>query len=110
VEQILLNLLSNAIKFTEKGGIRMECLLIEDEVLIRVADTGIGIRESDMASLFKPFRRIEAQNGRMYEGTGLGLSISKKLLDLLGGRIWVESKLDQGSVFCFTLPTQRRPA
>jgi signal transduction histidine kinase len=110
VEQILLNLLMNALKFTEKGSVRTECRLREGEVLVCVADTGIGIKERDMDSLFKPFRQIDAHIDRKYEGTGLGLSISKKLVELLGGRIWVESEWGKGSVFSFTLPTERRTA
>jgi len=110
VEQILLNLLMNAVKFTEKGSVRTECLLREDEVLVHVADTGIGIKEKDMDTLFKPFRQIDAHIDRKYEGTGLGLSISKKLVELLGGKIWVESEWGKGSVFSFTLPTERRTA
>ena len=110
VEQILLNLLSNAIKFTEEGTVRLECLLGEGEVLVRVADAGIGIKESDMDSLFKPFHQIDAHIDRQYGGTGLGLSICEKLVELLGGEIRVESELGKGSVFSFTLPTKRRTA
>jgi len=108
VEQILLNLLSNAIKFTEKGYVRTECRLRESEVPVRVTDTGIGIKEKDIDALFKPFRQIDAHTDRKYEGTGLGLSICRKLVELLGGKIWVESEWGKGSVFSFTLPTKRR--
>jgi signal transduction histidine kinase len=110
VEQILLNLLGNAIKFTEKGSVHTECRLREGEVLVRVADTGIGIKESDRDSLFKPFQQIDAQNNRRYEGTGLGLSICQKLLELMGGKIRVESEWGKGSVFSFTLPIKRSTA
>ena len=110
VEQILLNLLGNAVKFTEKGSVHTECRLREGEVLVRVADTGIGIKESDMDALFQPFRQIDAHIDRKYEGTGLGLSISRKLVELLGGKIRVESEWGKGSVFSFTLPTKGRPA
>ena len=75
VEQILLNLLDNAVKFTEKGSVLAECRLREGEVLIRIADTGIGIKENDMNALFEPFRQIDTHIDRRYEGTGLGLSI-----------------------------------
>ena len=110
VEQILLNLLYNAVKFTEKGSVLAECRLNEGEVLIRIADTGIGIKKNDINSLFEPFRQIETHNDRRYQGTGLGLSISLKLVELLGGNIWVESEWGRGSVFSFTLPTNRRLA
>jgi len=110
VEQILLNLLGNAVKFTEKGSVRLECLLKEGDVLIRITDTGIGIKEGDMDSLFQPFRQIYAQIDRQYEGTGLGLSISRKLVELLGGKISAESQWGKGSVFSFTLPINGRTA
>jgi two-component system sensor histidine kinase/response regulator len=107
VEQILLNLLSNAIKFTETGSVRTECMLGEGEVLVRVADTGIGIKESDMVFLFKPFRQIDAHIDRRHGGTGLGLSICWKLAEMLGGKIRAESEWGKGSVFSFTLPAKR---
>ncbi|MEX2758345.1 MAG: ATP-binding protein [Candidatus Sigynarchaeota archaeon] len=104
VEQIMLNLLSNAVKFTEKGTVRFECKMDENNVSIRVIDSGIGIKKADMDKLFKPFRQIDTNITRKYEGTGLGLSICKKLVDLLGGNIWVESEFGKGSTFSFTLP------
>ncbi|MBN2152156.1 MAG: transporter substrate-binding domain-containing protein [Candidatus Lokiarchaeota archaeon] len=104
VEQIILNLLSNAVKFTEKGKVRIECLVDEASVSIRVIDTGIGIKKTDADKLFKPFRQIDTNITRKYEGTGLGLSICKKLIDMLGGNIWVESEFGKGSTFAFTLP------
>jgi len=107
VEQVLLNLLSNAIKFTEKGHIRVGCERQGDQILVRVMDTGIGIRATDMDKLFKPFRQIDSGLMRQYEGTGLGLSISKKLVDLMGGTIWAESEYGRGSTFSFTLPVDR---
>ncbi|HME55307.1 MAG TPA: ATP-binding protein, partial [Candidatus Lokiarchaeia archaeon] len=107
VDQIILNLLSNAIKFTEKGKVRIECSKIDDLVLIRVIDTGIGIKKEDVDKLFKPFRQIDNSITRRYEGTGLGLSICKKLVELLGGKIWVESEWGKGSTFSFALPVAR---
>jgi len=106
VEQVLLNILSNAVKFTEKGNVRMKCRVREGEVLLRVADTGIGIKEKDIDTLFKPFQQIDTYIDRKYEGTGLGLSISQKIVEMLGGKIWVESEWGKGSVFSFTLPTK----
>ena len=109
VEQILLNLLGNAVKFTEEGTVRIECLIQKDEILVRVKDTGIGIKESDMDSLFRPFQQIDRRTERQYGGTGLGLSICRSLVELLGGKIRAQSEWGKGSVFTFTLPTERRP-
>jgi len=107
VEQVLTNLLSNAIKFTEEGKVRVLCSQAEQEVLITVNDTGIGIMDEDMDRLFKPFQQLQTGLARPFEGTGLGLSISKKLLDLLGGKITVHSEWGKGSTFSFTLPVER---
>jgi PAS domain S-box-containing protein len=104
VEQILINLLTNAVKFTEHGGVRLECRTEEDWLVIRVSDTGIGIKPDDLQALFKPFKQIDTGITRQYEGTGLGLSICKRLVELLGGKIWVESEWGKGSTFAFTLP------
>lgn len=104
VEQILLNLLSNSIKFTDTGTVRLECEEREDTYEIRVKDTGIGIKAEDMDKLFKPFRQVESGLTRQYEGTGLGLSICRKLLDMMGGSIMVESEWGKGSTFIVILP------
>ncbi len=108
VEQVIYNLISNAIKFTDNGSIRVECSQKEGEAVTRVIDTGIGIKDKDMDQLFKPFYQIDTGLVRQYEGTGLGLSICSKILDLLGGRIWVESEWGKGSIFSFALPVERR--
>jgi PAS domain S-box-containing protein len=110
VEQILLNLLSNAVKFTELGEISVRCFLEVGSYVTTVTDTGIGIRDNDLESLFKPFRQIDTGLSRKYEGTGLGLSISKKMVELMGGSIRVKSCQGVGSTFGFTLPLQRSPA
>jgi PAS domain S-box-containing protein len=110
VEQILLNMLSNAIKYTEKGQVRVECVLQDDVVLTTVTDTGIGIARDDLLQLFKPFHQVESGLTRRYEGTGLGLSICKRLVELLQGKIHVESELGSGSKFSFTLPADRGAA
>ncbi len=107
MEQILLNLLSNAVKFTEHGGVHLDCRIEKDALAVRVRDTGIGIKPEDLQALFKPFKQIDAGITRQYEGTGLGLSICKRLVELLGGQIWVESEWGKGSTFAFTLPLQR---
>jgi signal transduction histidine kinase len=108
VEQIFLNLLSNAIKFTDRGSVRIVCESDEYNVIIKVIDTGIGIKDEDRESIFKSFRQIDSGISRKYEGTGLGLSISKKLVELMGGKIWVTSIWGSGSTFGFSLPKERR--
>jgi signal transduction histidine kinase len=104
VEQILLNLLSNAIKFSEHGRIKIKCTFEDHNVSISVSDTGIGIKKENIEELFKPFRQIDTGLARQYEGTGLGLSICKKLIEMMGGSIRVESIWGEGSTFSFTLP------
>lgn len=112
-EQILINLLSNAIKFTPQEGIVRVCVEMEHEsgvpgtsmARISVQDTGIGLKPEDMDLLFKVFSQIDSGMTRQFEGTGLGLSICKRLLEMLGGEIRVESEgLGKGSLFSFTLP------
>jgi signal transduction histidine kinase len=110
VEQILLNLLSNAIKFTEKGSVGIVCEADAGNIIFKVVDTGIGIKDEDMETIFKSFRQVDSGISRKYEGTGLGLSISKKLVELMGGKIWVTSIWGAGSTFCFSLPKDRRNA
>lgn len=104
VEQIVINLLSNAVKFTDAGEVRIECALDEGWLVTRVIDTGIGIAPENVGKLFEPFQQIDNGLARRHEGTGLGLSICKKLVGLLGGKIWVESEPGVGSTFTFTLP------
>jgi len=104
VKQILLNLLSNAIKFTAQGRVLVSVVAEPDAIRVSVADTGIGIREDDLAHLFEPFQQLDNPIARSAGGTGLGLAISKKFVELHGGRIWAESRENQGSTFHFTLP------
>ena len=104
VEQILINLVNNAVKFTNAGSVRVEASVAEGQVTTSVTDTGIGIRPEDFDSLFESFRQIDSGLSRLREGTGLGLSISKKLVEMLGGEIRVESEWGVGSSFSFTLP------
>jgi len=108
LRQILLNLLSNAIKFTEEGGIEVVLSESRGEVSFVVRDTGIGISESDLESIFQEFRQVDGSTTRKYEGVGLGLSISQKLAGLLGGRITVQSRPGKGSVFTLLLPARYR--
>jgi len=104
VKQILLNLLSNAIKFTAQGRVLVSVVAEPDAIRVSVADTGIGIRDDDLAHLFEPFQQLDNPIARSAGGTGLGLAISKKFVELHGGRIWAESRENQGSTFHFTLP------
>ncbi|MDI9633427.1 MAG: ATP-binding protein [Methanolinea sp.] len=105
VEQVLLNLLSNAVKFTESGHVRVRCTREGPFVHVAVSDTGIGIRPEDLEEIFKPFSQVDTGLTRQYGGTGLGLSISKRLVEMMGGTIRVESEPGKGSTFSFTIPT-----
>jgi signal transduction histidine kinase len=105
VKQVLINLLTNAVKFTEAGGTVTVCVEVGPrEVIVSVTDTGIGIAASDQEIIFEEFRQATSEYTRKQEGTGLGLALSRRLVDLHGGRIWVESEPGRGSTFGFTLP------
>jgi len=108
VEQVLLNLLSNALKFTEQGRITVRVVKQAQEYSVTVTDTGIGIEADQSDHLFKPFYQIDTGLTRKYEGTGLGLSICKRLVELMGGSICLESKPGKGSSFGFRLPVERK--
>lgn len=110
VEQVLLNLLSNAVKFTESGSISVRSFKEGETYVTTVTDTGIGIRNEDLEGLFRPFHQVDTGLSRRYEGTGLGLSICKRLVELMGGSIRVESCPGKGSTFGFTLPLERNAA
>jgi two-component system CheB/CheR fusion protein len=109
VRQVAYNLISNAIKFTPEGGkigIRMK--KVEMGIEVEVWDTGIGFSQEDIAKAFQAFTRIESPYSRITEGTGLGLALSKKMIDLHGGRIWIESGgKDRGTAVRFVLPVRR---
>jgi PAS domain S-box-containing protein len=105
--QILINLINNAVKFTERGEIVVTVALVElvgDRANLKfsVRDTGIGMTAEQSARLFQPFSQADSSTTRKYGGTGLGLSICKRLIELMGGSIWVESNYGQGSAFHFT--------
>jgi signal transduction histidine kinase len=104
-KQILVNLLSNAVKFTPDGGrIDVNARREEDNVVIAVHDTGIGIAAQDQAAVFEEFRQVGRDYTNKQEGTGLGLALTKKFVELHGGRIWLESEPGKGSTFTFTIP------
>ncbi|MBI2505832.1 MAG: response regulator [Candidatus Latescibacteria bacterium] len=110
LRQILINLLSNAAKFTEKGNITVAARPAgPDHFALSVTDTGIGIPAQALDYIFEEFRQVDGSTTRKYGGTGLGLSISKKLAQMLGGTIQVESEVGKGSVFTLTLPLQCGP-
>ncbi len=106
LKQVLLNLLNNAARFTERGGVTVRAFATEDEVIVAVEDTGIGIPAENLTHVFESFRQLENPMQRRTEGAGLGLAISKQLIDLHGGRIWVESEVGVGSTFFFSLPVR----
>ncbi len=108
LEQVIMNLISNAIKFTEKGIISIKSKNASGQIEISVEDTGIGINEEDLNTLFRPFHQIDSGTTRRHDGTGLGLSISKKLIKLHGGDITVQSTIGKGSVFTILLPVQQK--
>lgn len=108
LKQILFNLLSNAAKYTPDGGaisVVAECG--KDEIIVQVADTGIGIANEDLARVFEEFEQIDSSYAKTQQGTGLGLALTKRLVELHGGRIWAESAgIGKGSTFAFTLPLE----
>jgi signal transduction histidine kinase/CheY-like chemotaxis protein len=116
LSQVIANLLSNAVKFTpENGSIRLDTKLIEEEggfcaIQIAVTDSGIGISEEQQARLFNSFTQAENTTSRKFGGTGLGLAISKRIVEMMNGRIWIESKLGEGAAFIFTVRLERAPA
>ena len=104
LRQVLLNLINNAIKFTDKGQVILTVAKPRDnQILFSIQDTGIGISGDNFHKLFQPFSQIDSSASRKFEGTGLGLAISKKLVEIMGGRIWAESQLGEGTTFSFTI-------
>ena len=104
VRQVLLNLLSNASKFTDAGEIGLGARSDDREVVVWVRDSGIGIAPDDQPRIFGEFEQVEHEESKRRGGTGLGLSICRWLIQMHGGRIWVESTAGKGSVFYFALP------
>ena len=105
LDRIVTNLVGNAVKFTERGGVTVEVEGQDGTALIRVRDTGVGIPEAFLPDLFTEFRQQSEGFGRSHEGTGLGLAITKRLVDLMGGEIRVESEVGRGTLFEVALPT-----
>jgi signal transduction histidine kinase len=111
LKQLIFNLLSNAVKFTRKGGeVGIDVRRREEWVHICVWDTGIGISAVEQARVFEEFYQVENSQVKRHQGTGLGLALVKKIAELHGGRVWVESAVDQGSRFCVEFPQPLRPA
>jgi signal transduction histidine kinase len=106
IAQVLLNLVGNAIKFTEVGEVRIQAQASDGAFLVSVADTGSGIALDDQQKIFEEFQQIDNSITKTKGGTGLGLAIAKRIIEMHGGRIWVESTPGQGSTFSFTVPVQ----
>lgn len=104
--QIITNLVSNAIKYTESGEVTIGCKLAKQLLTFYVSDTGVGISPEDQAKIFERFIRLDHKTNRFFGGNGLGLSITKGLVELLGGKIWVESTVGVGSTFYFTISAE----
>jgi len=104
VRQVLLNLISNAVKFTAKGAVKVSICPLGDRIRFAVSDTGIGIPDHAVGQLFQRFVQADGSISRKFGGTGLGLAISKRLVEMMGGEIGVDSRLGEGSTFWFTVP------
>ncbi len=105
IQKILYNLIDNAIKFTNKGSIEISCLLnLDNNLIFKIQDTGIGIKQEDQELIFRNFSQSEKEATKSYDGLGLGLSISKKNANLLGGDVTFTSVINEGSTFIFSMP------
>jgi signal transduction histidine kinase len=107
--QVLLNLVGNAIKFTDAGAVQIQVTAADSIFTVAVADTGPGIAEADQQTIFGEFQQADSSSTRLKGGTGLGLTIVKRIVEMHGGRVWVESRLGKGSTFWFTLPVRVEP-
>jgi signal transduction histidine kinase len=107
LRQIVTNIVSNAVKFTQQGGVTVRAFGANDMVRFEFADTGVGIAPDQYDKVFEEFQQLENTVTREYEGTGLGMAITKKLVELHGGRIWLESMPGRGTTFFVTLPVAR---
>jgi signal transduction histidine kinase len=104
--QVLLNLVGNAIKFTDTGEVTIKVAAENGSFSVAVHDTGPGISPADQAKLFQEFQQADNSITRKKGGTGLGRAISKRIIEMHGGRIWIDSVVGQGSTFSFTLPVR----
>ncbi len=104
LQQILHNLIGNAIKFTEHGSVTIDAVEKDNEIIVSIADTGIGIPKEDHEKLFDSYTQLDEASTRSRGGTGLGLAITKRLIELHDGKIWLESEVGKGSTFYFSLP------
>ncbi len=108
LQQVMLNLIDNALKFTEHGYVQFGFSMKDNKAIqFYVKDTGIGLSKENQRIIFNRFRQIELTSSRLYTGSGLGLTISKGIIELLGGRIWIESEPGKGTTFYFTVPYQK---
>ncbi|NPV06922.1 MAG: response regulator [Anaerolineae bacterium] len=108
IRQVLLNLLANASRYTEQGAIKVSAHVQDTDVLVSVADTGVGIPADQLDVIFNEFRQVDAWRQGEAQGKGLGLAIAKRFVQLHGGSIWAESEVGRGSTFHFTLPLERK--
>ena len=106
IAQVLMNLVGNAIKFTDVGEVRVQAAASDSEFVVSVADTGPGIAEADQRRIFEEFQQVDSSSSRAKSGTGLGLAIARRIVELHGGRMWVESSLGKGSIFRFSVPVR----
>jgi signal transduction histidine kinase len=104
ITQVLLNLVGNAIKFTDQGEVAIAASATNGSFKVAVRDTGPGIGAADQGKIFEEFKQVDTPNARRKGGTGLGLSISKRIIEMHGGRLWVESDIGRGSTFSFSVP------
>ncbi|MCK5361660.1 MAG: HAMP domain-containing histidine kinase, partial [Gammaproteobacteria bacterium] len=104
ITQAFLNIVGNAMKFTEKGEIHVQVSADNGNFVVAVSDTGPGISESERNRIFEEFQQADSSSTRSKGGTGLGLAIATRMVELHGGRVWVESTLGKGSTFTFSVP------
>jgi signal transduction histidine kinase/DNA-binding NarL/FixJ family response regulator len=104
LKQVLTNICGNAVKYTEKGYIKLKVTTTDNDLMFEIRDTGMGIRKEDLSKLFNSFQRVETEKNRSIVGTGLGLSISKSFVEMMGGKIIVDSEYEQGSDFMIIIP------
>ena len=105
LRHIVYNLINNAVKFTpQQGSVIVRAIESLEGTVVEVRDTGIGIKPEDQPRLFEEFRQLDGSTSRAFEGTGIGLALSKRLVEMQGGHIWVDSEPGKGSTFRFVIP------